>query len=446
MPGFEIFGDQEKKEVMDVLETGVLFRYGFDSARNGHWKAKTFEQKLCEHTGASYAHLCSSGTAALSIALASCGIGAGDEVILPPFTFVATFEAVLHAGATPVFSEIDETLCLDPLKLQDVLTPKTRAVIPVHMCGSMAKIEEIKAFCDKNNLVLIEDACQSVGATFRGKSLGTFGDIGCFSFDAVKTVTCGEGGAIITDSVNLYERAAQFSDHGHDHLGGDDRGADDHPIIGANYRISELNAAVGVAQLKKLNDILAIQRKNKQAIKDAMTKLNATISKSSVSTYKNSGSKFSPVSFRTIPDPEGDSATFLSFFMPDENCARQMKKALANSGVDGCFYWYDNNWHYIRHWHHLKEMKTAAKLPIELISDLYSDKDMDSVNSKDENFPKEHKEKLSVKAYDYRTISLPQSDEIMRRTISMQIKLSWTDAEIEDRVKKITTAFQNTFT
>ncbi len=401
MPGFELFGDKEKKEVMDVLETGVLFRYGFDQARNGHWKAATFERKLCEQTGAKYAHLCSSGTAALSIALAACGIGAGDEVIVPPFTFVATFEAVLNAGAVPVFSEIDATLCLDPEKLGEVITEKTRAIIPVHMCGSMGRIKEIKSFCTEHNLILIEDACQAVGATFKGKALGTFGDIGCFSFDAVKTITCGEGGGIITDSQRIYELADQYSDHGHDHLGGPDRGADDHPILGANYRISELNAAVGVAQLSRLNEIIATQRKNKQQIKNVL-------------------SEFDEVSFRDIPDPDGDSATFLSFFLPDETRARQIIKAFGEKGVDGCFYWYDNNWHYIRHWHHLKAMKRAAPLALEQI-----------------------KKYAPNSVPDYNQLLLPQSDAIMKRTISMLIKLSWTESDIKSRIKAIKNVFTN---
>ncbi|MCD4674612.1 MAG: aminotransferase class I/II-fold pyridoxal phosphate-dependent enzyme, partial [Desulfobacula sp.] len=225
MPGFEIFGDEERKQVADVLETGVLFRYGFEGARNGHFKALEFEKKLCQITSSNYSHLCSSGTAALCTALNACGIGAGDEVIIPPFTLVATFEAVINAGAIPVFGEIDETLCLNPDKLSDVITSKTRAVLPVHMCGSMARIDEIKNVCDKKGLILLEDACQSIGATYQGKALGTFGLAGCFSFDSVKTVTCGEGGGIITNSKEVYEKADQYADHGHDHLGGPDRGA-----------------------------------------------------------------------------------------------------------------------------------------------------------------------------------------------------------------------------
>jgi len=143
LPGFEIFGDEERREVGDVLDTGVLFRYGFDDARGGHWKARTFEAELSRRLGADYCHVCSSGTAALDLAMAACGIGAGDEVIVPAFTFIATIEGVLQAGAVPVFADIDETLCLDPESVRDRITERTRAVLPVHMCGSMARIDEV---------------------------------------------------------------------------------------------------------------------------------------------------------------------------------------------------------------------------------------------------------------------------------------------------------------
>ena len=394
MPGFEIFGEEERREVNDVLETGVLFRYGFEPLRKGRFKALTFEKELSRKVGVEYSHLCSSGTAALSIALASCGIGAGDEVVVPPFTFIATIEAVLNAGAIPVFSEIDETLCLNPGAIEHVLTDRTKAVLPVHMCGSMADIEEIKRLCEAKGLVLIEDACQSLGATFRGKALGSFGRMGCFSFDYVKTITCGEGGAVITDDKELYLKADAYSDHGHDHIG-DDRGKETHPVLGANYRISELNAAVGIAQLRKLDYIIETQRKHKKVIKDAMAGIPE-------------------VSFRTLPDADGDSATFLCFFMPDEQTARRATMELGKKGVDGCFYWYDNNWHYIRQWDHLKKMTTAARLPLELY----------------DNRP------------DYADVDLPSSDNIMGRLISMQIKLAWTEEEINQRAVKIVDALK----
>ncbi len=395
MPGFEIFGDEERKQVADVLETGVLFRYGFDQARQGHWKARTFETELARRLKTEHCHLCTSGTAALSIALAACGVGAGDEVIVPPFTFVATFEAVLQAGAVPVFADIDETLCLAPEAIEKALTQRTRAVMPVHMCGAMARIDEIKAICDKKGLVLIEDACQALGATFNNKALGTFGHAGCFSFDAVKTITCGEGGGLVTHDGEIYKRAHAYADHGHDHIG-DDRGLEDHLILGSNYRISELNAAVGLAQLRKLDWILEKQRTHKKAIKDALA-------------------PFSGLTWRQLPDPAGDSATFLSFLLPDAAQASRVALKLKAAGVDSCFYWFDNNWHYLRHWGHLKKLISAARLPIQLL----------------DNLP------------DYDHLELSRSDSIMGRLISMQIKLSWTAEEIDKRIeaiKKVLTA------
>jgi 8-amino-3,8-dideoxy-alpha-D-manno-octulosonate transaminase len=389
MPGFEWFGDEERKEVQDVLETGVLFRYGFDQARKGHWKARTFEQELTKRLGSGYAHLCSSGTSALGIALAACGIGAGDEVIVPPFTFVATVEALLAAGAVPVFAEIDETLCLDPVSVRTAITPRTRAVMPVHMCGAMARIDALKTICDEKKLVLIEDACQSLGASYAGKCAGTFGHAGCFSFDPVKTVTCGEGGAVITSDPEIYFKAQAYADHGHDHVGMD-RGLEGHPFLGMNYRISEMNAAVGLAQLRKLDAILGVQRAHKQILKQAL-------------------GQFPRVSFRVIPDEAGDSATFLSFFLEDADQARRVARGLGEAGMDGCFYWYDNNWHYLKKWDHFKQMKSVAGLPFH----------------------------LQKACPDYSRVELPRSDRIMSRTLSLQIKLSWTPEMLQKRVEII---------
>ena len=387
MPGFELFGDEERQEVQDVLETGVLMRYGFDQARKGHWKARTFETELSQRLGSAHCHLCASGTAALNIALAACGIGAGDEVIVPAFTFVATFEAILASGAVPIFAEIDETLCLNPDRLEAALSPRTKAVMPVHMCGAMAQIDAIAQFCRQRGLVLIEDACQALGGTFQGKALGTFGAMGCFSFDPVKTITCGEGGAVITDDPALYRTAHAFADHGHDHVG-NDRGLEGHPVMGLNFRISELNAAVGVAQLRKLDGILETQRTHKKVLREALSAIDG-------------------VSLRRLPDAAGDSATFLSFFMGDENRTRQAAADLAAAGIDGCFYWFDNNWHYIRQWEHLKTLRSCAPLPLTLMAD----------------------------PPDYGRLSLPESDRIMGRTISMQIKLSWSEKDVTRRAE-----------
>src|SRR6185436_15136397 len=165
--------------------------------------------------------LTSSGTSALTTALASLGVGYGDEVIMPSFTFVASFEAVLSVGAVPVMVDIDDTLTLNPDAVRRAITPKTKCVMPVHMCGSMADMEVLQSICKENNLILLEDACQSIGASYKGKMLGTIGDAGTFSFDFVKTMTCAEGGVVMTNYEDIFIKSDGYTDHGHDHKGAD---------------------------------------------------------------------------------------------------------------------------------------------------------------------------------------------------------------------------------
>jgi 8-amino-3,8-dideoxy-alpha-D-manno-octulosonate transaminase len=389
MPGFEIIGPEERAEVEQVLQSGVFMRYGFDGARQGRWPSRELEAALAARLGLRHVHVCSSGTAAVFTALAACGVGAGDEVIVPPFTFVADIEAVLWLGAIPVFAEIDETLCLDPASVAAKITSRTKAVLVVHMCGSMARVDELAVLCCRKGLLLIEDVAQAVGAGFRGKPLGTFGKAGCFSFDYVKTITCGEGGAVVTGDAELHDLVQAFTDHGHDHKG-KDRGADLHPIIGLNFRISELHAAVGLAQLRKLDSILETQRRHKGFLKDGLRDVPG-------------------VTFRRLPDPAGDSATFLSFFLPTESDARQKAAALAAAGVDGCFYWYDNNWHYHRRWQHFKDLASPAELAVKRGGWLKS----------------------------LNNIQVPQSDALMGRTIGMLIKLSWTENDLHQRLERM---------
>jgi len=393
MPGYELFGEEERKEVNEVLETGILMRYGFDAARNGKWKAKELEAAMCSTFGVGYAQLCSSGTAALTTALAALGVGAGDEVIMPSFTFVASFEAVLSVGAVPVLVDIDETLTLDPAAVEKAITPKTKCVMPVHMCGSMADLDALQAICKKNGLLLLEDACQSIGATYKGRSLGTIGNAGTFSFDFVKTITCAEGGAILTNDKSIYEKTDGYTDHGHDHLGVD-RGADLHPFIGYNFRISELHAAVGLAQIRKLDRFLSMQRNNHARLKAIL-------------------STVPEISFRQIPDPAGDSCTFISWFLPTEAITRGVVQELKSQNkLGGNFYWFDNNWHYIRKWDHLKKPS-----PLGPLNEAQA-KALKSLN----------------------TQSFAASDAIMARCISTGISLLWTDEQIEERGKSIVDA------
>lgn len=391
MPGFELFDDEERKEINDVMDTGILMRYGFEEQRKGLWKAKELEQALCAKLKVPYAQLTSSGTSALTTVMAGLGIGAGDEVIMPTFTFVASFESVFSVGATPVLVDIDDTLTLDPIAVEAAITPRTKAVMPVHMCGAMADLDALKAICEQHQLILLEDACQAFGGSYKGRALGTIGQAGVFSFDFVKTITCGEGGGIVTHDPDLYQRCDAYSDHGHDHLGLD-RGADLHPFIGYNYRISELHAAVGLAQLRKLDQFLTIQRSTKKIFKDALRTIPE-------------------VTFRRLPDEDGDTGTFLGFFLPDEDKARKVTAAMKAAGL-ATFYYYDNNWHYIRKWDHFKQLRVLNR------------------------FSKELEQAMER----YTTQQFPASDALIKRCICTPINLSWSDELIREKADLLVNA------
>ena len=395
MPGFEIFGAEERKQVNDVLETGVLMRYGFDGMRNNHWKAKEFETAFAKRMDAKYCQLVSSGTAALTVALASAGIGAGDEVIMPTFTFVASFESILALGAVPILVDIDDTLTLDPKAVEAAITDKTKCIMPVHMCGSMADLGALKAICDKHNLILLEDACQAVGGTYEGKALGSYGDLGCFSFDYVKTITCGEGGAVLTNNEKYALNADHYQDHGHDHVG-KDRGAETHPFLGYNFRISELNAAVGVAQLEKLDGILKLQKENYTVLREALETIDG-------------------VTFRRVPEGGEENYSFLSFFLPTEELTQKAHKALSEAGVDACFYWYINNWHYINGWEHLRNLKSLGNLSSEVKNQ------MQDLNNTD----------------------FSKSDAVMGKTLSSLIKIGWTEKQVKERAEAMKKAISS---
>jgi 8-amino-3,8-dideoxy-alpha-D-manno-octulosonate transaminase len=395
MPGFELWSDAERKEVNEVLETGILMRYGFDGTRNGKWKAKELEAEICKRFNCKYAQLVSSGTAALTTALAALGIGAGDEVIMPTFTFVASFEAVLSVGAVPIIVDIDETLTLNPDAVRKAITSKTKCIMPVHMCGSMANMDELISIAKEYKLLLLEDACQSIGASYKGKTLGTIGNAGSYSFDFVKTMTCGEGGAIVTNDESIYIKCDGYSDHGHDHKG-TDRGAELHPFLGYNFRISELHAAVGLAQIRRVEEFISIQKKNHKALRQIL-------------------SHVSDITFREIPDPDGDSCTFLSWFLPTTELTEAVVNEFKTQGImGGNFYWYDHNWHSIRKWDHLKNNTSLYRL--------HPDQEKALDQLKKQNFA--------------------ESDAIMGRCISTSISLLWTAEQIADKGEKMVKAIR----
>jgi 8-amino-3,8-dideoxy-alpha-D-manno-octulosonate transaminase len=390
MAGTEFYGAEERKEINDVLETGVFFRFNHDAQRNNIWKAKDFESEVAKLVGAKYAHAVSSGSTAVSCALAAAGVGAGDEVIVPPFTYIATVEAVIFAGALPVFAEIDETLCLSAEGIRQAISPKTKAICLVHMCGQMAQMDEIMQVVNEYNLILVEDAGQAMAASFKGTSTGLFGTTGCYSFDFFKIATAGEGGVMVTNSETAYKLADNYSDHGHNHEG-NNRGMENHPVLGFNYRISELHAAIGLAQTRRVPMIREVNNRHKKFMMSELAKISG-------------------VSFATIPDKDGDSATFLNMFLPDTATAQRTVDEFNKTGVAGFNYWYTNMYHFINQWNHIKEGHVAAKTNVQLLG----------------------------APQDYKNLSLPKTQETVGRLISFGIKATWTEEEVKSLVEKMT--------
>jgi 8-amino-3,8-dideoxy-alpha-D-manno-octulosonate transaminase len=339
MPGYEWVGEAEKEQVNEVMDTGILFRYEFKNERKGIYKVREFEENFAEYTGAAYAHAVTSGSVALKAALAALEIRPGDEVITQGFTFVATFEAIIEAGAVPVPAEIDETLNMDPIDFEKKITEKTRAVIPVHMLGSPARIQEIIEIAAKHDIKVIEDTAQALGAAVGGKKLGTWGDVGTFSFDFYKTVTTGEGGMVVTNNRELYVRLSEYCDHGHDHNPEVGRALEGRSFLGFNYRMNELQGAVGIAQLSKLEDMIQRQQENQMLIRETLESTEG-------------------ITMRRMPEKGKDSYTHISFFLPDAGRARAFHKSLTQKGVSA-IYFRDNYWHFLPNWEHLLERKTA---------------------------------------------------------------------------------------
>ncbi len=312
MPGFEWLGPEEQRAVNEVMERKVLFRYEFAKERQGVWKVREFEEALARFTGATHAQAVTSGTAALKVALAALGVGPGDEVITQGFTFVATWETILETGAKPVFCEIDESLCLDPADLEGKITDRTACIVPVHMMGAPARIAEIMAVADRHGIPVLEDTAQALGCTLTGRHVGTFGALGTFSFDSVKTVTTGEGGGIITSDEELYLNASEYHDHGHDHKPGDaaTRGA------ASSQQLPHDGVAgrPGLRAAQEAPAMLATQRRLKNELKEALARIPG-------------------ISFRRLEDPAGDSATFLAWFMPSPADAQRLAQLLAKEGA-----------------------------------------------------------------------------------------------------------------
>ena len=234
-----IIGEEEIENVVEVLKSGMIAQGP---------RVAEFEEKFAEWVGAKYGIAVNSGTAALHVALLSCDIGKGDEVITTPFTFIASGNSIVYTGAKPVFADIDlKTYTIDPDSIEPLITENTKAIVPVQLYGQSANMDRINEIAEKYGLVVIEDAAQAHGATCNGEAVGSLGDMACFSFYPTKNMTTSEGGIITTDDAELAELARVFRAHGASvryH----------HDAIGYNFRMTDISAAIGLAQLDKIDE------------------------------------------------------------------------------------------------------------------------------------------------------------------------------------------------
>jgi perosamine synthetase len=269
IPLFKIYWDEHDVEkVSSVIKKGMYWAIGPE--------IKEFEKKVAEYVGVKYALAVNSGTSALHVILAAHDIGKGDEVIVPSFTFIATANAALFVGAKPVFAEIEgETYGLDPADVEKRITPKTKAIMPIHYGGSPCHIEKLKPIASKHNLILIEDAAESLGAMVNNKKVGSFGDAAILSFCSPKVITMGEGGMLFTNSRDVYEKARLIYNHGRaetsDYFSSTEQM--EYVTLGYNFRMSTMTAALGLSQMDKLDKIIHMRRENANYLSRALSEI-----------------------------------------------------------------------------------------------------------------------------------------------------------------------------
>lgn len=333
-PGAYYFGEEERKEVLDVLSSGHLSRYGDSNDPGFKQKVYKFEQEFSAYCGSKYAVATNSGTASLLISLLALGIGPGDEVLVPGYTYVASISSIIYARATPVLVEIDESLTIDPDDLERKITKKTKAIMVVHMLGNPAAMDAICDIAKRNNLYIIEDGCQAAGASYGGKKVGSFGSTGAFSLNRYKNIAAGDGGVIVTDDEELYKRLFAIHDQGHtpNRIGKDATGS----LVGLNFKMNELTGAVALAQLRKLDIMLNILRHKKAQLKTIIGEIPGA-------------------QYRRINDPDGECATLLTIVFDDKRRAEEVAKELGTRTL------INSGWHVYRNMNQIVEHKTPLK-------------------------------------------------------------------------------------
>lgn len=343
-PGAYWFGKEEMEAVIEVMKGGYLFRYGSENDPNFLHKVATLEKEFSRFCGTKFALATSSGTSSLLASVFALGLKPGDEIIVPAYTFVASYSSVIFAGVIPVLSEINESLTLDPKEIESRITPRTKAIMPVHMLGNPCDMDSIMKIAKKHNLYVLEDACQAAGASYKGKKAGSIGDIGAFSLNIFKTINSGDGGLVVTNDSVLYENAFGVHDQGHKPMRfGVEVGSRN--VLGLNFRMNEITAAVGLAQLGKIERIVDTLRQKKAKFKKLISKADG---------FK----------FRILNDPEGDCATVCTVIFNTREQAVKVSKSLGSKTVDQSgWHVYSNMEHVMNHLKNVKQPHTKGSYP-----------------------------------------------------------------------------------
>ncbi|MBK8882408.1 MAG: DegT/DnrJ/EryC1/StrS family aminotransferase [Bacteroidales bacterium] len=343
-PGVYWFGKEELDAALEVLQSGYLFRYGDEKDPRFLKKVYTLEKAFAEYCNAEYALATSSGTSSLLVSAAALGLKPGDEIIVPAYTFVASYSSLIFMGLVPVLAEIDESLCLDPSDIEHRITERTKAILPVHMLGNPCDMDRIMAIAKKHGLYVLEDACQAAGASYKGKKIGTIGNIGAFSLNIFKTINSGDGGLVATNDKDLYEIAFGMHDQGHKpNRTGVEVG--NRVLLGLNFRMNELSAAVAIAQLGKLDRIVSTLREKRAILKNLISKAGG-------------------FRFRTLNDPDGDCATLCTVIFDTREQAVKVSKALGSKTVDQSgWHVYANMEHVLAHLKKIGQPHTKGSYP-----------------------------------------------------------------------------------
>lgn len=401
-PGGLEVGQREADAVKRVIDSKRLIRfYGADDPDDpGTSEAEELEKGFAQRMGTEYALGMTSCTASLITGLAALGVGPGDEVIVPAYTFIASPSAVLAVGAIPVIADVDDTLTLDPASVENEISPYTRAIMPVHMRGMSSDMDAITAIAGKHDLRVIEDCAQAVGAAYKGRPVGSIGDIGCYSLQMHKIITTGEGGVLVTDDAELMFRAKCFHDSASEWRGA--AWQDPDPSVrdsfqafpGMNFRINEMVAAVGRVQLERLD-----------GLRDTMRAYKSQLSKAVEDTGR--------VAQRRLTDDGGEVGTQLVFYTETNDLARRVAAALTAEGVEGKVLYLDDehDWHVYAWWRDILAKR--------------------SWNSQGYPFS------MAKREIDYRADKLPRSLDLLSRAVLVNVPPQMSQDDVDETAEAL---------